>query len=695
MINSKRISVISIILIILAVGISIALWQYSFDYESDYEMYGGKKVVYTEYDQYTERNYKNAVHITGSKDKVKSTGGDVNSAKGTVYISAGGRYILTGEFSNIVIRSADDRPVMLSLNNAHIETAKEPPIYAYKASKLVLASEAGTENYIIDKRKKYSYQDANAAVYSVADITLNGEGTIHVEGNYQDGIKSERITKITSGYWDIISKDDGISSEEIYMRDGKVNVNSDGDAVKASAKNNDGIVVLKGGELISRGLKDGVYSTGDIYVCDANLDIFTGQGAENSSKRLTADAPSMKGLKADASICFLGGNIHLDTDDDAIHAAEGIEIDNGTFSLSSGDDAIHSDDYVKINGGTILINTCYEGIEGADIEINDGDIDIFAFDEGINVSGGSGEMMPPPPPDGMGGPGGAPPNMPPEMPRSNVADDDSLVTTFHMNGGDVYIESDGDGVDINGSGEMTGGRIVAFAKVDGPENALDFDDIFRMDGGTFAGAGNPTMVQFPSEKSKQNNLMIYPDKRYPNGGNIEIRDSLGNVVEQLITDGAFSWIGMYGENVRLGETYTAVIDGVEIGQATIEGVNTTMQCGDSAGMMPGGMGGPPPGGMNGNPPPKPPGDMGGGPPNGMGGPPPGGMNGEPPPKPPGDMGGPPNGMGGPAEANQQARNEASESDLMTNTIYVSSISLIGIILLIICMIIISKTKRRF
>lgn len=79
---------------------------------------------------------------------------------------------------------------------------------------------------------------------------------------------------------------------------------------------------------------------------------------------------------------------------DAINAEASLAIESGSLSLSAGDDAIHSDYDLQIgtkngeNVPVISISSCYEGIEGANIHIDLGDITVHATDDGINAANG-------------------------------------------------------------------------------------------------------------------------------------------------------------------------------------------------------------------------------------------------------------------------------------------------------------------
>ena len=50
---------------------------------------------------------------------------------------------------------------------------------------------------------------------------------------------------------------------------------------------------------------------------------------------------------------------------------------------------MHADGADQVYGGEITIKTCYEGIEGQNMEISGGTIDITASDDGLNAAGGN------------------------------------------------------------------------------------------------------------------------------------------------------------------------------------------------------------------------------------------------------------------------------------------------------------------
>ena len=109
-------------------------------------------------------------------------------------------------------------------------------------------------------------------------------------------------------------------------------------------------------------------------------------------------------------------------------------VNSGTFSISSADDGLHADSTLVINGGDINITKSYEGIESAIVTINAGNIHVISSDDGINGAGGGGGTVTP----GGGFPG--------QQQGTGTG-----KYFFYLNGGYVYVDAMGDGVDINGA----------------------------------------------------------------------------------------------------------------------------------------------------------------------------------------------------------------------------------------------------
>ena len=211
------------------------------------------------------------------------------------------------------------------------------------------------------------------------------------------------------------------------------------------------------------------------------------------------------------------------------------------MQLTSGDDGIHADTTLVINEGPVNIAKCYEGLESAYIEINGGDIDIIASDDGINVSGENDS-------DRMGG---------------SANSSNCLL----INGGDVYVNAEGDGIDINGSGKMEGGTVI----VDGPTNngngALDYDGSFAVNGGTLITCGSSGMAMTPSADSAL--ITVSLTESLAQGNVVTLKDSGGNEIMSYTVNKTAGNITFTSDKLVTGEALTVFVDGTEKGTVTL------------------------------------------------------------------------------------------------------------------------------
>ncbi|MBQ8927184.1 MAG: carbohydrate-binding domain-containing protein [Oscillospiraceae bacterium] len=367
-----------------------------------------------------------------------------------------------------------------------------------------------------------------AAIYARDDLKLKGKGTLVVKGNYEDGIVSTNDIKLWNGDIQVTAVDDGIRGDTVKIGDAddlavagaydnlKVTVNTNGsttggDGIKASSTDTGkGIVLINGGSVNINAYADGIQAEQDFTMNGGDLTIYTYQGSgytgSGTSTGSTTTDPrqggfnpggmgqdgnsnktdiSAKGIKAvglyDASgttwqslgnITVNGGNLTVNSSDDALHCGGDMTLVGGVFTLESADDGLHSDHALTIGKSSantfddvqIYISKCYEGVEGVDIVQNSGTVYVIAGDDGYNAAGGtdgSGSTNP-----GGFGPGGM----------------STSTGTLTLNGGLGIVNSasgDHDAFDSNGNFTITGGYFYANG-----QEPMDYDGTFTNNGGS-------------------------------------------------------------------------------------------------------------------------------------------------------------------------------------------------------------------
>jgi len=429
-------------------------------------------------------------------DSVAVDSSAVTVSDSTVTITGAGTYELSGTLidGRVVVDAGDDDLVQLILNGVDITNADGAAIAVMNARTAVVIAADGSTNTLTDG-STYVLADGedepNATLYSTADLTITGEGALTVNGNYNDGIGAKDGLVVESGNLMVNAVDDGIRGKDyIIVGGGAITVVSGGDGLKSDNDEDatKGYVEIVAGTLSITSGGDGIAAETDVLVSDGVFNITTGDG---SSGNVGED--SIKGIKGLVSVVIDGGTFTIDAADDAVHSNDAIVVNGGAVTIATGDDGMHADTSLEVNNATILITASYEGLESALVTINSGDIEIHADDDGINVAGGqdgSGLAQGP----GRGGGGDA----------FAVNSDYQLVIT----GGTIVIYSGGDGLDSNGTAEMSDGATVVHGPTANNNGAIDAGS-FDVTGGLLiavgsagmARASHPRQARLPSRRS--------------------------------------------------------------------------------------------------------------------------------------------------------------------------------------------------
>ena len=260
---------------------------------------------------------------------------------------------------------------------------------------------------------------------------------------------------------------------------------------------------------------------------------------------------STKGIKAGNALLIQQGTFVIDSADDAIHSNYSVTIDGGSFQLSSGDDGIHAEAYLNINGGTTTIAESYEGLEAAQIHISGGTTQVFSSDDGLNATGGSSfELV-----DGLlvlkdisssdteqtfGGRGG----------MFEVEDNCDIT----ISGGNLTVTtSNGDGIDSNGSLNVSGGTVLVFGSSSGGEGALDYTGSSSISGGTLVALGSSGMAQSMEPDDSHATLMVTWDEVQPAGTRLTLYTQQGEILCSLQSTNSFQTAVIGTDSLSAGQ----------------------------------------------------------------------------------------------------------------------------------------------
>ena len=419
-----------------------------------------------------------------------------------------------------------------------------------------------------------------------------------VYGGYNNGVGTKDDLKVKDLVLKVTAVNNALKgSDSVTVSSGElILISTAGDGIKTSNSdvsskgNQRGTVTIEGGILNIYAKYDGIDAAYDAVVSgDAQLSIYTGTyvpssvlsadntevtllsavtttdtygygrpgggpggpggGMPGGSSSSSKTAESTKGIKADNAVQISGGTIVISAQDDAIHANDDVELENGStgagdvlisggsLTLTTKDDGIHADNNVTISDGYVDVKTAYEGIEGAVITVDGGTVYVYATDDGLNASTGtsSGGF------GGFGGPGG--------MSLSDPA-------YLYVNGGYLQVTTpsgDTDAVDVNGYYVQTGGFVLVLggSSSGSVAGSIDVDGSISVTGGTVIALGG--ICETPASGSCY--AVVFSRKSF-SAGDYTLTDKSGKEISSFTLSGNYSGGWICSDALTKGTSYT-------------------------------------------------------------------------------------------------------------------------------------------
>ena len=544
--------------------------------ESDEDMFSNRDTK-TDYDE------SEAITITLNGDSATASASSVLISGSTVTITEEATYIISGTLDNgmLIVNADEAAKLQIVFDGVSINNDTSAALYIVEADKVFVTLADGTNNTLSNGGEFVAIDENNidGTVYSKQDLTFNGLGSLTVTSPADHGIVCKDDLVFTGGTYDITSASHGIdANDSVRIKTATISIDAGKDGIHS--ENSDdatlGFVYMSSGTLTIESEGDGISGAAYVQITGGDIDLLTGGGSANgathtsdnwggfggggfggggggmqkpgqqqnqSSSTTTEDSTSIKGIKSSNSILISGGTFTIDSADDAVHANYIVTVNEGEFTINSGDDGLHADEYLNINGGTIDIQKSYEGLEGHYITVAGGDITIVASDDGLNAAGGndsSGNGNR----DNFGGGG---------MSSGNG----SIV----ISGGSIYMNASGDGLDANGTLEISGGYTVVCGPTNGDTSVLDFDKTAIITGGTFIGTGANMMAQTFSAGTQ--GVVSINVGNVSAGTQLIVEDSDGNLIVDVTPKLAYQIAVISTPDMVSGEEYTVTVGTTE------------------------------------------------------------------------------------------------------------------------------------
>ena len=467
----------------------------------------------------------------------------------TLILKEKGDYVLSGDWNGLMVIEADtEEKVRLILNVVSITSPQCPAIYEKQADKLIITLAEGTENTLTDGAAVTDGDDTiSAALYAEDDLSINGSGSLMIQGTQKHGIQSKADLIVAGGEIQVNAVLDGLRGRNsVLVLDGNLMMTCGGDGIvstRADAEGKGWIVLAGGSVTIKTG--DGA---GAVRTSANAMGGFGGRGRWDDwgdTQNGSDSEVSQKAVKAATDLTVLDGTYCFDCADDGLHGVN-VTVQGGNFEIQSGDDGMHADEEMTVNGGSISISQCYEGLEGKNVTVNGGEIRIVASDDGINASGGN---------DGSGfggwGRGGG----------YAASGEGGMLT---ITGGQTAVTAGGDGLDSNGSIALTGGVVGIWTESEMHEGPIDFNGTGTLSGVNLIIASTGGMMQDMMGLSGQSIMSLSTTGTVQAGGEISLLDENGNVLATFAPENEFNTVMVSSGSLPEGAGCQVLCDGTEI-----------------------------------------------------------------------------------------------------------------------------------
>ena len=221
--------------------------------------------MFTDRDLNAQYDAGKAVTITLQGNTATASSDSVVIKDNYITITEEATYVITGTLEGGMLLVDTDKQAkpQLVLDNAHIRASTTPALYIRQADKVVVTLAQNTENTLSSGESFTQIDDNNldGAVFSKADLTFNGQGSLCVSAPAGHGIVCKDDLVLTGGTYTVDAASHGLdANDSIRMQDASVTVTAGKDGLHAENAEDAslGFLFFASGSLTANAQGDGI-----------------------------------------------------------------------------------------------------------------------------------------------------------------------------------------------------------------------------------------------------------------------------------------------------------------------------------------------------------------------------------------------------------------------------------------------------
>ena len=312
--------------------------------------------MFTDRDYETDYEESESVSIVLSDSGIEA-GDGVSVENATATITAEGTYVVSGSLSagQLIVDADESAKIHLVFNNVEISSADSAPVYIKQADKVFLTLADGTTSTLTTSGTFAQVGEGedkiDAVIFSKADLTLNGNGSLQVTTDSGNGITSKDDLVLTGGSYIVSAGNHGLEGKDsVRIAAGAYTITAGNDGIHSdnSEDADKGFVYIADGELTINAADDGVHAEHNVTIDGGTITVSDGY-------------EGIEGMTIDIN----GGTISVAVSDDGLNAAggnKGSGMQGSDFSDTQMQGGT-SESYIRITGGTITVDAGGDGID--------------------------------------------------------------------------------------------------------------------------------------------------------------------------------------------------------------------------------------------------------------------------------------------------------------------------------------------